>query len=83
MRNQFLEFNLGSIDENEIFGDWFEFLGRLCEIKGQIERIENLTINWEFNRANQKSETKIKKARTFKVAVETLTRIWLRKKIKV
>ena len=45
MRNQFLEFNSGSIDENGIFGDQFEFLSQLCEIRGQIERIENPMVN--------------------------------------
>ena len=75
MRNQFIEFNSGSIDENRIFGDRFEFLSQLCEIRGQIEWIENLTVNWGLNHANQKPETKIKKARTFKVAVEILTGI--------
>ena len=79
MRNQVLEFNSGSIDENGIFGEWFEFLSQLCEIRGQIERIENLMVNWGLNRSNKKPEIKIKKARTFKVAVEILTGIRLHK----
>ena len=45
MRNQFLEFNSGSIEKNGIFGDRFEFLSQLCEIRDRIERIENLTVN--------------------------------------
>ena len=45
MRNQFLEFNSGSIDKNGIFRDRCEFLSQLWEIGGQIERIENLTVN--------------------------------------
>ena len=45
MRNQVREFNLGSIDEIGIFGDLFEFLSQLCEIGGQIERIESLMDN--------------------------------------
>ena len=40
MRNQVLEFNSGSIDEIEIFGERFEFFSsQLCEIEGQIEQI--------------------------------------------
>ena len=79
MRNQFLKFNSGSIDENGIFRDRFEFLSQLCEIKGQIELIENPMVNWGLNRTNRKSETKIKKARTFKVAVQILMGIRLHK----
>ena len=45
MRNQFLEFNSVSIDENGIVGDRFDFLSQLCEIRDRIERIENLTVN--------------------------------------
>ena len=39
MRNQFLKFISGSIDENGIFGDQFGFL------RDRIERIENLMVN--------------------------------------
>ena len=47
MRNQVLEFNSGSIDENRIFGDRFEFLSsQWCEIGDQIEQIESLMVNW-------------------------------------
>ena len=36
-------------------------------------------VNWELNRANQKSRTKIKKARKAKDALEILTGIQLHK----
>ena len=45
MRNQALKFNSGLIDENGIFGGRFEFLSQLCEIRDQIERIENPMVN--------------------------------------
>ena len=72
MRNQVLEFNLGSIDEIGIFGDWFEFLDQLCEIVSQIEQIESLTVGWGLNHAHQKPRTKIKKSRKAKFEIKFL-----------
>ena len=43
MRNQFLEFNSGSIDENGIFGDRFEFFKSIMRNQGPN------WMNWESN----------------------------------
>ena len=44
MKNQVLEFNLGSIEKIRIFGDLIEFFFKpIAQVRGQIKD------NWKFN----------------------------------
>ena len=80
MRNQVLEFNSGSIDENEFFIYQFEITQANYAKSGT--NLIKLQVNVQSRIKSHKSEIRDpnkKGARTFKVAVEILTGIQLHK----
>ena len=80
MKNQVLKLNSGSIEKNEIFGDWIEFFQTNCvNSKVKLKTIKSLMVNLWLNCINLKSRIKLKKTHKAKVAFEILTGIQLHK----